>query len=90
MVDRVHFGKDHPFQLHHSTSYSPFTYNLILTCTHSLTMSGLLGLYTSFLSRRPLVGNMASSAVLFATGDIIAQQAIEKKGIEGHDLLRTG
>ncbi|KAK8846516.1 protein SYM1 [Kwoniella newhampshirensis] len=51
-------------------------------------MSGLLGAYTSFLARRPVVGNMVSSAVLFATGDVIAQQAIEKKGSK-HDFART-
>jgi protein Mpv17 len=28
--------------------------------------------------------------VLFATGDAVAQQAVEKKGIEKHDMLRTG
>jgi protein Mpv17 len=28
--------------------------------------------------------------VLFATGDITAQQLVEQKGIEAHDLTRTG
>jgi protein Mpv17 len=28
--------------------------------------------------------------VLFATGDITAQQLVEKKGVEKHDLVRTG
>ncbi|WVR08505.1 protein SYM1 [Kwoniella sp. DSM 27419] len=51
-------------------------------------MAGLLGAYSSFLSRRPLVGGMASSAVLFATGDLVAQQLIEKKGSK-HDFART-
>ncbi|ODN82858.1 protein SYM1, variant [Cryptococcus amylolentus CBS 6039] len=52
-------------------------------------MAALFGRYSAFLARRPLVGNMASSAVLFATGDVIAQQLIEKKG-KDHDLARTG
>ncbi|KAL1409852.1 Protein required for ethanol metabolism [Vanrija albida] len=53
-------------------------------------MAGLLNAYTSFLGRRPMLGNIATSAVLFATGDIIAQQAVEKKGLKNHDLARTG
>lgn len=51
-------------------------------------MSGLLGAYTSVLSRRPMLGNIATSAVLFATGDVLAQQAIEKRG-KDHDYVRT-
>ncbi|WOO78799.1 Protein SYM1 [Vanrija pseudolonga] len=53
-------------------------------------MAGLLNAYTSFLGRRPMLGNIATSAVLFATGDVIAQQAVEKKGLKNHDLARTG
>ncbi|KAK1923013.1 protein SYM1 [Papiliotrema laurentii] len=52
-------------------------------------MAGLLGAYQSLLSRRPMLGNVLTSAVLFATGDVIAQQAIEKKG-KDHDYARTG
>ncbi|KAK4687713.1 hypothetical protein P7C73_g2404, partial [Tremellales sp. Uapishka_1] len=52
-------------------------------------MSRLLNSYTSFLKRRPMMGNMVSSAVLFATGDCVAQQLIEKKG-DKHDFARTG
>ncbi|WVQ63172.1 protein SYM1 [Kwoniella botswanensis] len=51
-------------------------------------MAGLLGAYSAFLTRRPLIGGMASSAVLFATGDVVAQQLIEKKGSK-HDFVRT-
>ncbi|KZP03807.1 hypothetical protein FIBSPDRAFT_844620 [Athelia psychrophila] len=32
---------------------------------------------------------MATSAVLFGGGDVIAQQAIEKKGLKAHDWART-
>jgi protein Mpv17 len=31
-----------------------------------------------------------TTAVLFATGDITAQQLVEKKGVKDHDLTRTG
>ncbi|ORX41118.1 hypothetical protein BD324DRAFT_40998 [Kockovaella imperatae] len=53
-------------------------------------MSRLLGAYQSLLTNRPFMGNMLTSAVLFATGDIIAQQGIEKKGWKNHDVARTG
>ncbi|GFZ48201.1 Protein SYM1 [Saitozyma sp. JCM 24511] len=52
-------------------------------------MAGFMGAYTRLLKTRPFVGNMVTSAVLFATGDVIAQQAIEKRG-SNHDLARTG
>jgi protein Mpv17 len=32
----------------------------------------------------------SSLQVLFATGDVMAQQAVEKRGIKKHDLARTG
>nr|ODN96142.1 protein SYM1 [Cryptococcus depauperatus CBS 7855] len=51
-------------------------------------MAGLMGRYSAFLSRKPMLGNMISSAVLFATGDAVAQQFIEKKG-KDHDFART-
>ena len=42
---------------------------------------------SSALLNRPLLTNCLSAAVLFGAGDIIAQQAIEKKGgIKGHDV----
>jgi protein Mpv17 len=31
-----------------------------------------------------------TTAVLFATGDVMAQQLIEKKGFQNHQLARTG
>lgn len=51
-------------------------------------MASLLASYSALLKRRPLMGNMLTSAVLFATGDVIAQQVIEKKGSD-HDIPRT-
>jgi hypothetical protein len=38
------------------------------------------------LIRRPMVAQCGTAAVLFGTGDLIAQQAIEKKGLKGHDV----
>jgi protein Mpv17 len=31
-----------------------------------------------------------TTAVLFATGDSMAQQLVEKKGLKNHELARTG
>lgn len=42
------------------------------------------------LSQRPLLTQSVTTAILFATGDTLAQQAVEKKGLENHDLARTG
>ncbi|OAA37683.1 Mpv17/PMP22 [Metarhizium rileyi] len=50
----------------------------------------LLRWYNARLAARPLLTQSVTTAVLFATGDITAQQLVEKKGIEGHDLTRTG
>jgi|SRR4051812_2532348 hypothetical protein len=46
--------------------------------------------YNARLAARPLLTQSVTTAVLFATGDITAQQLVEKKGIKGHDLTRTG
>jgi protein Mpv17 len=42
------------------------------------------------LATRPILTQSITTAVLFATGDSIAQQAVEKKGIQKHDFARTG
>jgi len=52
-------------------------------------MSGFLRSYQSLLARRPFLGNFLTCSALFATGDIIAQQFVEKKG-SNHDFARTG
>ncbi|KAI9633587.1 uncharacterized protein MKK02DRAFT_38245 [Dioszegia hungarica] len=52
-------------------------------------MAGIFKAYTSLLARRPLAANVGTAAVLFATGDVIAQQLVEKRG-SNHDLARTG
>jgi hypothetical protein len=33
-----------------------------------------------------MIAQCVTSAVLFGTGDVIAQQAIEKKGLKNHDV----
>merc|ERR1711964_22837 len=42
------------------------------------------------LASRPILTQSVTTAVLFATGDTMAQQLVEKKGLEKHDLARTG
>ncbi|KAI2640982.1 hypothetical protein GGS21DRAFT_351915 [Xylaria nigripes] len=46
--------------------------------------------YQRSLAARPLLTQSVTTAVLFAVGDITAQQAIEKKGFDKHEFLRTG
>ncbi|TPX19072.1 uncharacterized protein E0L32_011233 [Thyridium curvatum] len=49
----------------------------------------MLRWYQARLAARPLLTQSVTTAILFATGDIVAQQAVEKKGIEKHELART-
>jgi hypothetical protein len=42
------------------------------------------------LASRPLLTQSITTAVLFATGDTMAQQLVEKKGWKNHELARTG
>jgi hypothetical protein len=42
------------------------------------------------LASRPLLTQSITTAVLFATGDTMAQQLVEKKGFRNHDLARSG
>lgn len=42
------------------------------------------------LATRPLLTQSVTTAVLFATGDTMAQQLVEKKGLKNHELARTG
>lgn len=46
--------------------------------------------YQARLAARPLLTQSVTTAVLFATGDITAQQLVEKRGLEKHDFVRTG
>ncbi|KAH1855977.1 hypothetical protein KXX54_004443 [Aspergillus fumigatus] len=49
----------------------------------------LLG-YQRSLIQRPLLTQSLTTACLFAVGDSLAQQAVEKRGIAQHDVARTG
>ncbi|KAF8525792.1 hypothetical protein BU17DRAFT_83278 [Hysterangium stoloniferum] len=51
-------------------------------------MASFLRSYNAALIRRPMLTQCITAAVLFGSGDIIAQQAIEKKG-QQHDYQRT-
>lgn len=46
--------------------------------------------YQSKLASRPLLTQSITTAVLFATGDTMAQHAIERKGWRNHEFGRTG
>ncbi|WYZ44043.1 hypothetical protein EsH8_VII_000479 [Colletotrichum jinshuiense] len=50
----------------------------------------MLGWYQARLAARPLLTQSITTAILFATGDITAQQLVEKRGLQKHDLSRTG
>ncbi|KAI1463987.1 uncharacterized protein F4812DRAFT_218708 [Daldinia caldariorum] len=50
----------------------------------------MLRWYQRKLASRPLLTQSVTTAVLFAVGDITAQQVVEKKGLEKHEMARTG
>ncbi|CAE6465136.1 unnamed protein product [Rhizoctonia solani] len=45
--------------------------------------------YMRLMNRRPLLGPCITTAFLFGTGDVVAQQAVDRKGLKGHDWVRT-
>lgn len=49
----------------------------------------MLRWYQARLKARPILTQALTTSVLFATGDVLAQQAVERKGVEKHDLIRT-
>ncbi|TEB31745.1 hypothetical protein FA13DRAFT_341993 [Coprinellus micaceus] len=53
-------------------------------------MAHLLRAYNAALLRRPMLVQCITAGVMFGAGDVIAQQAVEKKGWKQHDFLRTG
>ncbi|RDW73308.1 putative protein sym-1 [Coleophoma cylindrospora] len=42
------------------------------------------------LAQRPILTQAVTSAILFATGDTVAQQVVERKGIQNQEWARTG
>ncbi|KAH7321311.1 putative integral membrane protein, Mpv17/PMP22 family [Stachybotrys elegans] len=53
-------------------------------------MSSFLRWYNGRLAAKPLLTSSVTTAILFATGDVTAQQAVEKRGLKAHDFTRTG
>ncbi|KAJ5698082.1 hypothetical protein N7462_000087 [Penicillium macrosclerotiorum] len=50
----------------------------------------MLRWYQSKLAKNPILTASITSAVLFGSGDVLAQQAVDRKGLEKHDFARTG
>lgn len=51
-------------------------------------MGSVLERYNDLLQQRPLLTYGISAIFLFVTGDVLAQQAVERRG-RSHDLART-
>ncbi|KAI9739663.1 MAG: Protein required for ethanol metabolism [Cirrosporium novae-zelandiae] len=45
--------------------------------------------YQRKLAQRPLATQVITTAILFATGDVMSQQVVEKVGWDKHDYMRT-
>ncbi|CAG8614721.1 10141_t:CDS:2 [Funneliformis caledonium] len=45
--------------------------------------------YKNHLTRRPILIQSITTGTLFATGDVIAQQFVEQRGLESHNSYRT-
>ncbi|KAL4974144.1 hypothetical protein BDW66DRAFT_92394 [Aspergillus desertorum] len=50
----------------------------------------MLRWYQAKLAKQPILTASVTSAVLFGAGDTLAQQAVERRGLEKHDFARTG
>ncbi|GES65296.1 protein sym1 [Aspergillus terreus] len=46
--------------------------------------------YQSKLAKQPILTASVTSAVLFGSGDALAQQAVDRRGLQKHDFARTG
>ena len=46
--------------------------------------------YQAKLAQRPILTQAITTSILFATGDTMAQQAVEKRGFAEHNYARTG
>ncbi|KKY25931.1 putative mpv17 pmp22 family protein [Diplodia seriata] len=49
----------------------------------------MLRWYQLKLAQRPLLTQSVTTAILFATGDTMAQQIVERKGVKNHEWDRT-
>ncbi|KAI9274395.1 hypothetical protein BDA99DRAFT_497377 [Phascolomyces articulosus] len=45
--------------------------------------------YNRALAKRPILVQCITTAFLFGTGDVIAQQVVERKGLKSHEMTRT-
>ncbi|PPJ52530.1 hypothetical protein CBER1_10178 [Cercospora berteroae] len=52
-------------------------------------MAAALRWYQAKLAARPILTQSITTSVLFATGDTMAQQLVEKRGLSNHDLARS-
>ncbi|KAJ5121019.1 uncharacterized protein N7515_008980 [Penicillium bovifimosum] len=50
----------------------------------------MLRWYQSKLAKKPILTASITSAILFGSGDCLAQQAVDRRGLEKHDFARTG
>ncbi|KAF2453447.1 SYM1 protein [Lineolata rhizophorae] len=50
----------------------------------------MLRWYQARLARSPFLTQSITTSILFATGDTLAQQGVEKRGGAAHDYMRTG
>jgi hypothetical protein len=55
-----------------------------------IVIDSLRSRYQAKLASRPILTQSVTTAVLFATGDTMAQQLVEKKGWKNHEIARTG
>ncbi|OJJ51750.1 hypothetical protein ASPZODRAFT_127878 [Penicilliopsis zonata CBS 506.65] len=46
--------------------------------------------YQTKLAKQPILTASVTSAVLFGSGDVLAQQAVDRRGFDKHDMARTG
>ncbi|KAI4813358.1 putative integral membrane protein, Mpv17/PMP22 family [Aureobasidium sp. EXF-8845] len=52
-------------------------------------MASFMRWYGVKLAQRPMLTQSVTTAVLFATGDTMAQQGVEQVGLKNHDLARS-
>ncbi|KAI9376463.1 integral membrane protein, Mpv17/PMP22 family [Aspergillus egyptiacus] len=50
----------------------------------------MLRWYQAKLAKQPMLTASVTSAVLFGSGDVLAQQLVDRRGFEKHDMARTG
>ncbi|KAJ6151710.1 hypothetical protein N7470_006838 [Penicillium chermesinum] len=50
----------------------------------------MLRWYQAKLAKSPILTASVTSAVLFGSGDVLAQQAVDRRGLQKHDFARTG